>query len=175
MNKKVIILILISLLGGLLGAYFGQQKFPETPNTVDGSVMINELHLPDINRQLRHGEEWLGKVVVVNHWATWCPPCREEIPMLIEYQQRMEKEGVQVLGVAHDLLDATRIFGDQIGINYPSLVAIANGTELLARHGNSHSGALPYTVVFDRNGKLVSSTMGKIDAEGLHQMVQPLL
>ncbi len=138
-------------------------------------MSLREINLPDINRQLRNGDEWLGNVVVVNHWATWCPPCREEIPMLIEYQQEMKEKGLQVIGVAHDLLESTRIFSDQIGMDYPSLVAVTNGTELLKRHGNTQSGALPYTVVFDRNGNLVRSQMGKITAQDLDELVQSLL
>lgn len=173
MNKNTLIVIVISVLGALAGGYYGLQHTHDSQKT--GPATLSDLRLPDVDKQLREGKEWEGKVVVVNHWATWCPPCREEIPMLIDYQERMEQQGIQIIGVAHDTLEKTRIFGDQIGIDYPSLVAIAGGTELLMSHGNTHSGALPYTVVFDRSGAIAGSKMGKIDAAELDQLVKPLL
>ena len=138
-------------------------------------VQLNSIELPDVDKNIRNAEEWLGKVVIVNHWAPWCPPCVEEIPILIEYQNAYQQKGVQVVGISHDLLETTRVFGDQIGINYPSLLAIANGGELLKAHGNTTSGALPFTVVFDRSGNLADTFLGKISAADLDKMTQPLL
>ena len=136
---------------------------------------LPDIELPDIDRQVRSGSEWLGKVVVLNHWATWCAPCREEIPMLVEFNKDMNSRGVQVIGVAHDLLDSARIFGDQVGLDYPSLVAIVGGNELLKAQGNAQSGALPFTVVFDRNGNIARSKLGIVSYPELSSMVIPLL
>ena len=94
--------------------------------------------------------------------------------MLVEFNQNMLSQGVQVIGVAHDLLDATRSFGDEIGLDYPSLVAIVNGNELMASQGNS-SGALPFTAVFDRSGNLVQTKLGMITYPQLRQIVNPYL
>lgn len=138
------------------------------------SATLQEIELPDVHKNLRKGEEWLGKVVVVNHWATWCPPCLEEIPMLIDYQQQMQAKGVQIVGIAHDSLEPTQIFGDEIGINYPSLWIVAGRADLLTRHGNNLR-ALPFTAIFDRDGKLAGTKLGIISSQELNDLITPLL
>ena len=175
-HKWVIALSLIaSLIALLVGGYAGWQKSRPQPATSGvPSATLAQIELPDTEKNLRNGKEWLGKVVVVNHWATWCPPCLEEIPMLINFQEQMRDADIQIIGIAHDLLDATRIFGDEIGINYPSLVAIVGGDELMRQQGNA-SGGLPFTAFFDRNGNLANTWLGKISGKELKQMIAPLL
>ncbi len=171
-HKLVITLSLIAL---LVGGYVGWQKSqPKQATSGAASATLAQIELPDTEKNLRNGEEWLGKVVVVNHWATWCPPCLEEIPMLINFQEQMRGTDIQIIGIAHDLLDATRIFGDEIGINYPSLLAIVGGDELMRQQGNA-SGGLPFTAFFDRDGNLANTWLGKISEKELKQMIAPLL
>ena len=176
--RNLILVVVLSLCGVLLGVMFGIERDTnkETPAQVAPELAtLRDLSLPDVNRVVREGDEWLGNVVVVNHWATWCPPCLEEIPMLIQYHEEMEGDGVQVVGVSHDQLESTLRFGDEIGIPYPSLVAIVEGDKLLKSHGNTGSGALPYTVVFDREGNLVRTFLGKVSRLELENMVSPFL
>ncbi len=171
--RKNWLLGIFALIFMLAGGWLGVKQFSPRHNAP--TAVLQQLELPDVRKKLRTGEEWLGQVVVVNHWATWCPPCLEEIPMLIEFNAAMSVQGVQVVGIAHDLLDSARAFGDEIGINYPSLVAIVGSNELLASHGNDNAGALPFTVIFDRDGQLVSTRLGKLDYPQLSRMVEPFL
>lgn len=169
---RTLLLVLIAAISLAGGAYLGFQHYASDPSGFGG---LAEIELPDIDREMRSGREWLGKIVIINHWATWCAPCREEIPMLISFQDRMHRQGVQVVGIAHDLLDSARFFYEQVGMNYPSLIAITGGNELLEKHGNTRSGALPFTVIFDRSGTLVSSHLGLLSYADLESMVSPLL
>ena len=159
----------LSALALAVGGYLGWRASQPTAAT------LAQIELPDTAKTVRNGNEWLGKVVVVNHWATWCPPCREEIPLLIETQQRLGERGVQIVGIAHDLLDTARAFGDSIGINYPSLVAITGGGELMQKQGNTPDGPLPFTAFFNRQGKLVNTQLGQLSKEELNRAIAALL
>ena len=166
------IVIVISVSGRITEPDSIQQK----PTAVSiETARLTDLELPDVNQVLRSGDEWLGKIVIVNHWATWCPPCMDEIPILIEFQETMEQQGVQVVGIAHDQLVTTRRFGRQIDINYPSLVVSENGNRILQAHGNTRSGTLPFTAIFDRDGHIVKTKLGKFLKGELEVLVEPML
>ncbi|MGR3913036.1 MAG: TlpA family protein disulfide reductase [Gammaproteobacteria bacterium] len=166
MMKKIVLLIAALTLGGYAGWHFHSRP---------AAVTLAQLQFPDVEKNLRNGGEWLGKVVVVNHWATWCPPCVEEIPLLIETQRAYQARGVQIVGVAHDFLDAARAYGERAGINYPSLVALSGGFEIMRSQGNVAGTPLPFTVFFDRAGNRAASHLGQLSREDLLRALKPLL
>lgn len=109
--------------------------------------------LPDLAGERRSIAEWDGEVVLINFWATWCPPCREEIPLLIDLQREYGDRGLQVVGVALDRLPAVRDYAAAMEINYPILHGMGAAMEVQARYGNTR-GTLPYTVLVDREGRI---------------------
>lgn len=171
--QRALKLLVPGALALFLGGYLGLQKNLFNLNTPP--ALISDISLPDIMDELQSGDQWLGKVVVVNHWASWCPPCVKEIPLLIDVQERYQQQGLQVVGIAHDKIEAARIFGDQIGINYPSLIQTTGGSELMISQGNEQGAALPFTAFFNREGKLVNTKLGILENDELLEIIEPLL
>lgn len=139
-----------------------------------GAQAILATQLPDLDGNDQAVSQWLGKVIVVNFWATWCTPCREEIPEFIEAQKKYGGQGLMFVGIAIDQADKVKMFSKEFGINYPVLVGSMNTWSLLEAAGNRHS-ALPYTVVINRSGELVENYLGRVNLKKLEKLVIPLL
>jgi len=133
-----------------------------------------DLRLPDLQGVVRNIGEWDGKVVVVNFWATWCPPCKREIPTFIKLQDIYGPRGVQFIGVAIDDDAAVRDYVKTMGINYPVLIGDSDAIDTSKRYGN-HLGALPYTAIIDRAGKITYVQYGELTADVAEQTIKPLL
>ena len=103
-----------------------------------------DMVMKDLEGEVRNINEWDGKVILVNFWATWCPPCLREIPLLIELQETYSAQGFQVIGIAIDDVDAVNDFADDMGINYPVLPGETEAIDLARQYGNRIDG-LPYT------------------------------
>ena len=147
--------------------------------TADGSVepgpVLNrrrpDFSLRDLEGRTRRPDEWDGKVLVVNFWATWCAPCREEIPLLIDLGRR--RPGVQVVGIAVDTAPLVQAFVKEIGIDYPILLDGLEG-RTMRRYGN-RIGAIPFTVVVGRDGVVAYVRAGVLEADELDKVTAALL
>ena len=102
-----------------------------------------------------------GQPLLVNFWATWCPPCVEELPLLNAFYTAHASKGWQVLGVAVDQPSAVRRFVQKLPLVFPVAMAGLAGTEISRSLGNL-SGSLPFSVVFDRSGTVVHQKLGKL-------------
>lgn len=135
--------------------------------------LLQSASFPDLDNRTRRLSEWRGKVLVCNFWATWCAPCREEIPMLVAARQKYASGGAEIVGIAIDNGAKVRQFSVSFDISYPILLAGADGLELMRQLGNS-SGGLPYTVVADRQGALVHRKLGALKPGELDGLLGPL-
>ena len=111
---------------------------------------------------------------MVNFWATWCAPCREEIPGFVRLQERHGGRGLQFVGIAIDQPDKVADFAREFSINYPLLIGGVESLDLLREAGNRQA-VLPYTVVIDRQGKVASRQPGGLKEARLEELVKPLL
>lgn len=119
-------------------------------------------------------ESWRGKVLVINFWATWCVPCRKEIPEFVKMQQSHGARGLQFVGIAFDQPQPVRDFARELKINYPLLMGGLDTMALMRESGNK-AGVLPFTLILDRQGKVVRTHKGVLTEAALEGIVQPLL
>lgn len=127
----------------------------------------------------QHGEEhrfsdWDGAPRVVNFWATWCPPCVHEIPMLITVQESFRAEGVQLVGVAVDDADAAFAMAEELGMNYPTMADPRRTIDLLHAYGN-RAAALPFTAFVDARGSIRDRHVGALTREQTREKIRALL
>jgi len=141
--------------------------------TRDGSAILG-LVLPDAQGRQQALAQWRGKVLVVNFWATWCAPCREEMPEFVAAQARDGAKGVQFVGIAVDDPVKVRSFIKEIGLNYPALIGGYGAIELSKTLGNDLA-ALPFTIVLDRQGRVAHTQLGPLKAARLDDLLGKLL
>jgi len=130
--------------------------------------------LSDTSGKMQQFQQWQGNVIVLNFWATWCPPCLRETPMFVEMQEKYQQNGLQFIGVAIDSLEPVKDFMNTYGINYPILIGAEDAIEIAKSYGNSF-GSLPYSVVIDRSGKIVFAKTGELKLEKLEPLIKSLL
>jgi len=131
-----------------------------------------DLALKDIHGHSFKLSDFKGKVVLLNFWATWCPPCRKEIPQLIKLQRKYRKAGLQIIGITYppEKLSSVRAFAKRSQTNYPLVL----GSERTKSTFTS-SDVLPVTVVIDRVGKVREVIEGILLPEEIDEKIKPLL
>lgn len=181
MSLRYALLIALLALFGVAGGFAFHQWLTATSTPLVEPVAPPgvpetrpDFRLPDLSGNVRSADEWDGQVVVVNFWATWCPPCVREIPELIKLQERYREQGLAVLGIAIDEPAAVEDFLADLGMNYTNLLGQDSGIGLAQRFGN-RQGILPYTVVYDREGRITHTHAGELDLEAAEALVLPLL
>lgn len=133
-----------------------------------------EFVLPDLAGTPRNINQWSGKVLLVNFWATWCPPCRKEMPSFIALKEQYGAQGFEIVGVAIDDPQEVQDFIDTLGVNYPVLVGALDASEIAKQYGNRY-GALPYSVLIDRNDRMRFIQPGELTHETLERELKALL
>ena len=145
-----------------------------TPAVAGVAQQRPDFTLPDLHGKPRNISAWDGKVLLVNFWATWCPPCRKEIPDLMKLQHAYGKRGLQVIGVAIDDKQKIRDYADTMGIDYPILFGSQDAIEVATRYGD-YFGAIPYSVIINRQGRIVFTHRGELSPKLAEQTIKPLL
>jgi thiol-disulfide isomerase/thioredoxin len=149
---------LLALLAGT--ALFLGSREPAPPTGADiAPVAVYAASFRDEQGATRSLAQFQNKLLVVNFWATWCAPCREEMPAFTRVQARWAGRNAQFVGLAHDDPAKVRRFADALGINYPLWTGGDEVGELAKRLGN-RLGVLPYTVILDPQGRVLEQRVG---------------
>lgn len=177
-SSQIIPLVLIGL--GLIVIGVVVFSVLTNQNTSDGQITVipakvnfpaPELSLYNLNGQLVSLTDYRQDIVLVNNWATWCPPCKEEMPILLKYFQEHSAQGFMMIGIeAGDPADQVEKFVKEYGINFPVLLD-PDTLALIAFENES----LPSSYVIDRNGSVILAWTGPISHAMLEKYVTPLL
>ena len=169
-NITVIAIILLASVG------FGFQYFFNSNHSQASAKSTQPLFaatLPDENGKLQNLKQYAGKIIVLNFWATWCEPCREEMPELSALHDTYKDKNVLVLGIAVDEAAAISDFVKETKVSYPLLVADMQGMEIASHLGNDKS-VLPYTVIISSDGSVAKTYFGRVTKPLLEQTLTKL-
>ena len=178
---------LLLLIAGVLGAGGGwlftetalrDESAPASIATPGASELLGtrrpDFSLGSTTGAVLSASDFDGQVLLINFWATWCKPCREEMPMLSALHDRLSGQGFQVLGIALDDVQQARDFVEELGIRYPVMVGGADVMATGVLYGN-RAGLLPYSVLVDRQGIIRWSSLGVLEMSDLDARIEELL
>lgn len=172
LKTPIFYLILMMSLG------FGIRYFFLNTQVQDGGKQSTQAlftaNFPDENGKPQSLNQYAGKIVVLNFWASWCEPCREEMPELSQLHTEYKDRNVVVLGLAIEDVAAVNEFIKQTPVSYPLFAADIQGMDIAASLGNN-KGVLPYTVIIKADGTLAKSYFGRITKPLLEQTLKTIL
>jgi thiol-disulfide isomerase/thioredoxin len=152
------------------GWYFGAVRRDAESVTRASAASLLALSLPDAAGNEQPLAQWRGKLLIVNFWATWCEPCREEMPEFVRAQREFGAKGLQFVGIAVDDADKVRRFTGEIALNYPALIGGYGAMELSKTLGNRYM-ALPFTVIVGRDGAIVHTQLGPLKSDQMRKII----
>ena len=174
-----LLLIVVSALAAAAGYYLGRPRSappapPEAVPTAEAPVRLMALTLPDLAGKPQALAQWRGKVLVVNFWATWCPPCKEEMPEFSRISSKYTENGVKFVGISIDSAENVSAFQKQTPVSYPLLIGTPETLDLTMDFGNRAKG-LPFTVVLRPDGRTQHVKLGKLATADLEKAIRAAL
>ena len=166
----------LALSGVLVGALAGglwkwqQREHPVEADHYGPGIQLPDFTLPGLDHSPWRSEEWRNKILVINFWATWCPPCVQEMPLLNRLQKAYAGRDVMFVGIAVDDAEAVQTFVQEHKISFPILLGETRAMDLMKRLGDRFN-ALPFTVVADHGGAIVMRRFGEISEQELTSLL----
>ena len=168
--SRLIAVLAAAVLTAAAGFFAYRSMVADDSSSVAMPTELSRLRLPDLSGKEQELAQWRNSILILNFWATWCEPCREEVPALIRVQAANASKKVRIVGIAIDSSDKVRQFANEYRIDYPLLVGGMEVIDLTRKLGNT-AGGLPYTVVIDASGKVVVKHLGRISEAQLEQAI----
>ncbi|MFM7761095.1 MAG: TlpA disulfide reductase family protein [Burkholderiaceae bacterium] len=162
--KKITAFVVIAILFTSIGIYFGVKRLQPSAPADTAVAALMQVSMKDSGGKQRKMSEWQGKVLLLNFWATWCPPCVSEMPELVALQNELAGKNLQVVGIGIDSPSNIREFAEKHQITYPLLLGGLEGSELSRQFGNQ-SGGLPFTILIGPDGSVRQLYMGRLNME----------
>ena len=167
----VAVLVVTLMLAGCAGGDSGDPAADEAAVNLLGpdTEVAPDFELPDLSGQAVSLAGTAGRVRLIDFWATWCPPCRDEIPMLNELHQTYGGEGLTILAISDEKAEVVKEFAEEVGMDYTNLIDSGDVSESYRVLG------LPTAFLIDRDGKIVDSYMGPKSRKHLEKKIKELL
>jgi thiol-disulfide isomerase/thioredoxin len=172
--SAIVYLALTMALGFAIYHFFLSPNSRSSQSSALATQTLFAANLPNENGVSQALSQYKGKIIVLNFWATWCSPCREEMPELSQLYEEYKSKNVVVLGVAVDELVLVKEFSQATPVSYPLFAAENDGMNLTANLGND-KGVLPYTVIIRPDGSVVKTFFGRINKALILASLKPLL
>ena len=166
-----VIAIVFAGAGYLMYQWHTSTSHDAPPDPIATGQLLLGAKLLGLDGQPHALAQWRGKLLIVNFWATWCAPCREEIPLFIKFQEEYRGRGVQFVGIAIDHKDRVAPYAKEMGMNYPVLVGGIETMDFARQLGNQLR-VLPFTLIIDPNGKVIMSVVGVLKPERLEPLLK---
>jgi thiol-disulfide isomerase/thioredoxin len=166
--------VLIAILGIALAFLLARHFSPLPGNSTTSTEALFAASFPDGEGKPQSLSQWRGKVLIINFWASWCSPCREEMPMLDEFQADYGAKDVRIVGISAEDVEHLQAFSDELKVGYALLAGDFEAMALAQSLGND-KGVLPFTVVIDKNGKIADIMYGLVEKSTLEKAIAPLL
>ncbi len=179
MNKNyfmVVVLIMTAAVGYYFYVELEKDTLPVAPQVIVSEPSSNDIvdfALPDLDGNIRHISEWDGKARLINFWATWCAPCRREIPLLKKTQAEYADANLQVIGIAVEEIEPVLVYAESAEFNYPVLVGEREAMAAAESTGIDFIG-LPFTMVVAPDGQLIKAHIGEIHENQMAQIIEVL-
>lgn len=167
-NLAIIFLLIVAL-----AAAYGYRRYSQRPPTFTKGMQgkaIPEFNLPASKGGQVNIKAYKGKLILLNFWASWCPPCRAEMPGFITLQKEYKDKPFQIIGAALEDKRAADQFADQIGVNYPYAYGLEAVQDRAEAYGNP-DGGLPYSVLISKDQKIISVYFGYLSEDKLRKMI----
>lgn len=173
MKGRQLVVVAMLAVASATGGFFFYRGVDSTGPASPAAGSIPSFVLTDTDGEARNSNEWDGQVRLVNFWATWCPPCRREIPLLIELQKDYDQR-IQVIGIAIDDLEAVQAYALASGFNYPVLVGQQEAVDLANAFLRDFVG-LPFTAFADSKGNIVRVHVGELHRDQADEFLAEIL
>lgn len=170
---RITAILLIFMLGGLYVSTYLRMEHRDAPapaavqtDLTPTVETLPEFSLPDLRDEVRSISEWSGRPLIINFWATWCAPCRREMPLLQALHVERETDPLEVIGIAVDRMNAVDRFISESGVTYPILVGQQDAMDIAEQFG-AEFVALPFTVFTAEDGHVLWLHMGELHRDQL--------
>ena len=142
-----------------------------TQEKVSERNFLGEFELIDLNNVMTHSSKWNGQYKLINFWATWCAPCRREIPLLNNTQKEYQDMSVQIIGIAVDVLDDVIAYSEETPFEYPVLVGEEEAIAI-AENANIEFIGLPFTMLVDDQNEIIKTHLGEIKEHHIDMLTE---